>query len=344
MVEFRSHLDCLTALSTAIDPELRAALASLLEALNTCTETHQADAWRSHCLALTGLLLQRSPSSTAPSLRQLMCDHIVRGVASDEHPYLSECRRRGMAATSPVLKSLFKSDLRALQGMAQSRLLHLLESLTQSCAPAVSESQGAAMQADKTDSATVLPWDLSSPTAELHEALCEARDWGETAEAVGEFVGGHGEGLFQGTPAFFLSADARGVLGLTPVREFASFDLEWLQGNESRIAIVEANTEHLLAGRPAHNVLIWGPRGCGKSSLIRGLITKHYNRGLRGIQVPQAHCGRLTELYALVRGRRECFIAVIDNVSLDPNDPAFRQLASALEGGLELPPANCGFR
>ena len=52
---------------------------------------------------------------------------------------------------------------------------------------------------------------------------------------------------------------------------------------------------------------------------------------------------RLTELYSLVRGRRERFIGVLDNISLEAHSTSFRQLATVLDGGLERAPSNLVF-
>ena len=99
----------------------------------------------------------------------------------------------------------------------------------------------------------------------------------------------------------------------------------------------------MLANDEASNALIWGPRGCGKSTLIRALVARYWDQGLRAIEIPSASYGQLPALFDLVRHRPESFIAVLDNIALEPQDPAHRTLASLLDGGLEQSPANLVF-
>jgi predicted AAA+ superfamily ATPase len=64
---------------------------------------------------------------------------------------------------------------------------------------------------------------------------------------------------------------------------------------------------------------------------------------LRGIEVPNRSFSHLPQLFDLVRGRSERFIAVLDNLGLDRADPAMRILSTVLDGGLESPPQNLVF-
>ena len=107
---------------------------------------------------------------------------------------------------------------------------------------------------------------------------------------------------------------------LEPIRHFAEFPLGWLEGNEARIQVLEENTRYLLAGYRAHNALIWGPRGGGKSTLIRALVGKFFDRGLRAIEISPSCYHLLPDLFTLIRGRRQRFVGVLDNVSLGRGD------------------------
>ena len=237
-----------------------------------------------------------------------------------------------------------ESDLNCLQRLAQTPLAEIAQlhrnPVSRNCRGPDSPPELAA-SAENGGQAKP-PWDLSESRLELEARFREAEDWGTLVEPMMEFVRTHGAGIFQGTPAFSLTESGT-HLTLKPIPDFDDFSLDWWQGDYSKIETLMANTEHLLCGLPAHNVLIWGPRGCGKSSLIRGLITRHYARGLRGIQIPPHLHGRLSEIYPLVRDRPERFVGVLDNISLDSRTSTFRQLASVLDGGLERPPQNLVF-
>ena len=90
-------------------------------------------------------------------------------------------------------------------------------------------------------------------------------------------------------------------------------------------------------------MLIWGPRGGGKSSLVRGLIGRYAEEGLRAIEIVPEDYSFLPEVFEIVRDRPERFIGVLDNISLERGDPALRQLSRVLEGGLFAMPENLIF-
>jgi uncharacterized protein len=130
---------------------------------------------------------------------------------------------------------------------------------------------------------------------------------------------------------------------LDPIDDFAAFDLDWLVGIEKHLALIDANTRNMLDGYPALNTLIWGPRGGGKSSIIRGLICRYQKQGLGGIEIPSNTYEGLYHLYGLVRRLPGYYIAVLDNISLSRDEAAFRHLSSAIEGTLERKPDNLVF-
>ena len=54
----------------------------------------------------------------------------------------------------------------------------------------------------------------------------------------------------------------------------APFDLDELVGVERPLAELLRNTEQFVRGLPAQHVLLYGERGTGKSSAVRGLLTR----------------------------------------------------------------------
>lgn len=72
---------------------------------------------------------------------------------------------------------------------------------------------------------------------------------------------------------------------LEPVEKFARVELDDLLYVEGQKAELLANTEQFVKGLPANNVLLTGARGTGKSSLIRGCLTRFYDEGLRLIEI-----------------------------------------------------------
>ena len=57
-----------------------------------------------------------------------------------------------------------------------------------------------------------------------------------------------------------------------------------LLGLNDEEALVRKNVELLLAKKPALNMLLWGEKGGGKSTLVRILARDYAGRGLRVIE------------------------------------------------------------
>ena len=58
---------------------------------------------------------------------------------------------------------------------------------------------------------------------------------------------------------------------LVPVAHPHMYDLKDLVGIDHIVDEVVRNTRQFVNSLPANNVLLWGERGCGKSSLVKGL-------------------------------------------------------------------------
>jgi predicted AAA+ superfamily ATPase len=120
----------------------------------------------------------------------------------------------------------------------------------------------------------------------------------------------------------------------------APFELDELVGVERPLAELLRNTEQFLRGLPAQHVLLYGERGTGKSSAVRGLLTRYAARGLRAVEVRKADLAELPRILAALRGAPQRFLIFCDDLSFDEGEPGYRELKAALEGGLEPPPAN----
>ncbi len=108
-------------------------------------------------------------------------------------------------------------------------------------------------------------------------------------------------------------------------------DLLFIDRQKQRI---EANTAQFVAGYPANNVLLWGARGTGKSSLIHGLLNRYADQGLRLIEMDKRALGALPRIVALVRDAPYRFILVCDDLSFSADDASYKELKSVLEGSV----------
>ncbi|MGD1991274.1 MAG: ATP-binding protein [Chromatiales bacterium] len=109
---------------------------------------------------------------------------------------------------------------------------------------------------------------------------------------------------------------------------------------DSQKAAVIRNTERFLSGHPANNVLLWGSRGTGKSSLVKALLPVYAKQDLRLIEVDKEELLRLPEIMREIAERPERFILFSDDLSFEASEPGYKPLKAALEGSLSGLPEN----
>ena len=112
-----------------------------------------------------------------------------------------------------------------------------------------------------------------------------------------------------------------------------------LHGVEEQLARLDANVGAFLVGRPAHATLLYGPRGSGKSTAVRGLLARHADRGLRLAEVRDP--GRLGEALEALRPWPFPTLLVLDDLAFEEGETGYRPLKSLLEGGVRGLPERC---
>lgn len=117
-----------------------------------------------------------------------------------------------------------------------------------------------------------------------------------------------------------------------------------LQGIDDQKDRVVTNVERLAAGHAAHDMLLWGSRGMGKSALLRAAIRSAQNvhpGSIALVQVAQEALSGVTGLFATLGKIERHFLVFIDDLGFEENDGSGpRLLRSWLEGGVEARPGN----
>ncbi|BCA80570.1 ATPase [Desulfuromonas sp. AOP6] len=144
---------------------------------------------------------------------------------------------------------------------------------------------------------------------------------------------------FQSTIAFRWQRQATAGW-LVPVPFPDTPDHADLLGIDATLQRLNQNTLQFVRGYPANNVLLWGERGSGKSSAVKGLINQFSSQGLRLVEVQKEDLFQLPLITGRLRDLDYRFILFCDDLSFDESEVSYRELKALLEGGIESRPAN----
>jgi uncharacterized protein len=130
---------------------------------------------------------------------------------------------------------------------------------------------------------------------------------------------------------------------LEPVPTVNRVDLDLLQGIDRVRDILLDNTKRFATGLPANNVLLWGARGMGKSSLVKA-VHAAVNGAAPGslvlVEIHREDIPSLPRLLALLRSTSRRCLLFCDDLSFDQQDTSYKSLKAVLEGGIEGRPPN----
>lgn len=129
---------------------------------------------------------------------------------------------------------------------------------------------------------------------------------------------------------------------LTQARHFTPMSLDLLTGIDAQKAILLDNARRLARGHAAHDVLLWGAKGTGKSASVKSVVGAIRAEGLdlALVDVGPDQLESLPLLFEQLADVDRAFILFIDDIGFEAGGPETRALRSLLEGGAEARPAN----
>lgn len=135
--------------------------------------------------------------------------------------------------------------------------------------------------------------------------------------------------------------DAR---ALRPLKRAVTIDPALLIGIDGNKDLLYRNTEGFILGKRANNVLLWGERGSGKSSLVKSLLTRFADTPLRMVHVLKHDILTIQSMYDHIAAHdANRFILFIDDLSFEEGQTDYKELKTIMDGGLEEVPANLLF-
>lgn len=133
---------------------------------------------------------------------------------------------------------------------------------------------------------------------------------------------------------------------LQPVARPNRVALKLIRGVDHVRDILHENTVRFADGYPANNVLLWGARGMGKSSLVKAVhedVRRESGVSLKLVEVHREDIASLPTLLDLLKDTPHRVIVFCDDLSFDHDDTAYKSLKAALDGGVEGRPDNVLF-
>ncbi len=133
---------------------------------------------------------------------------------------------------------------------------------------------------------------------------------------------------------------------LAPVARVSRVEIDLLQGIERQRGLLLENTLRFARGLPANNVMLWGARGMGKSSLVKAAHAQA-NADVPGalalIEIHREDIRTLPDLLNHLRAQDRRALVFCDDLSFEKEDADYKALKSVLDGGIEGRPANVLF-
>lgn len=135
---------------------------------------------------------------------------------------------------------------------------------------------------------------------------------------------------------------------LIPVAQVNHVPLSLLQGVAPVKAQLLDNTLQFARGHGANNVLLWGARGMGKSSLVKAVHAEasgemSTSARLVLVEISRDDLDTLPVLLRFAATQTARFIIFCDDLSFEREEAGYKALKTMLDGGIEGRPSNALF-
>jgi uncharacterized protein len=256
--------------------------------------------------------------------------YLFERLLSAENPFSLQVQTQALEVLPPPLQIAAAHDLRLLQQVFDCRC----DRLQQWVGDRVAAGPIGWLDDWPLDE-TAANSPKSAATGQLRQRLAHLTDWADALPELAAFYRRFGTGPLAEFAAFRWSSGAlQGIAAPDPVQ------IADLVGYESQRDLLIQNTQALLSDLPALNVLLYGSRGTGKSSLVKALLHRFGDDGLRLIEVAKADLIDLPQILERLRSAAQKFIIFVDDLSFEEDEAAFKALKVVLEGSLMARPRN----
>ena len=122
---------------------------------------------------------------------------------------------------------------------------------------------------------------------------------------------------------------------LEPIKTNFYVKLEDLLEISYQKDVVLKNTKNFLENKSSNNILLWGAKGMGKSTLVKCVVdycNKEFNEDLKMLEVLNNNIEHLIDIVYQLSKYEYKFIIFIDDISFKDNDDNFSLFKTLIEG------------
>ncbi len=243
-------------------------------------------------------------------------DYLVNQILLNENPFSLQVQTQSLEKLPISLIEAVKNDLQILENLYN-------------CSP---EKISQWLQISAQTAHIPIVWEEKSHQQTF---LNKSANWQEKIDKLALHYQKKGTGIFAEYQAFrWRKGELEGVKSPDPIK------IEEIVGYQWQKEALIKNTEFLLAGYRSLCVLVYGSRGSGKSSLIKSLVNKYSEQGLRLIEVTKSEFQDLPIILEKLGNSHQKFIIFVDDLSFQEEDESFKGFKVVLEGGIIARPAN----
>jgi predicted AAA+ superfamily ATPase len=270
--------------------------------------------------------------------------HLINLVLKDDNPFTRLSETQNFPDIDINIKKAAACDIRNLAQLCSleaKTVRHMVKSKVSDLVSGISETPSFEKWPGWDRNETLTSPDLAPlcPKTALANKFLETDNWEDLLPEICRYYKENGVGLFGSYRAFhWISSETNAFLQGIEHPDLITFND--LVGYHNQQKIIIDNTEKLIQGLPANNILLYGERGTGKSSTVKALLYKYGMLGLRIVEVSKQDLSDFPQIIQLLRKRNQKFIIFVDDLSFEENDTEYKYLKTLLEGGLEARPSN----
>lgn len=241
---------------------------------------------------------------------------------SDENPFTQAAEKNVLTVESSLYQLAYK-ELTLINKLLKIKLANLLDYFNQSEFNFLTNYSPQKSKNNRIDYNEIIKVD-SSVTEQLIQ--------------LNQFFYQSGVGILNQSSAFYWQNN-----NLQKINNPDQISFKQLISYSKQQQLLIENTQNFLSDKRAHNVLLYGDSGTGKSSSVKALLNKFASQGLRLVEINNQQIKELPVILKLLSQRGLYFIIFMDDLSFEEFETDYKYLKAIMEGGIEARPQNVLF-